>query len=720
MKKFLSIALLISLIVSVLVIGTVAATSPTYWSIDPDCLVTVKALPDGTVPTFKTASGDCNGLIVGLPTSATLGDKYFQSNDNRYTIKYFNVKDEPIEDSSAHIGTTDIIKVFDSNGNVVKKYGLVTYGDANGDGVFDVLDASVAALCLNGFISYEKNPAIYESVKPRAEIDNETVENLDYQQMVNGSVSDTLKDNTKGRKKPIDQTINFESVIYACDGKAKAASVTIADSTFKKYVTGINYNGVSTAPTTPGIYSVTATIDESEEYLVNSGERELSFIVIAPKNGAGYTTIVDNANKKITIDITKPNATGADLTGYINSWMNSEYNLAVSSRNVASATDLATAFNLSTYKYYTTSGGNVKITDKTIVKTDDTSTAALGCFLPDDYTLWNNPLVEKQVPVTVSDGDKTLAYTICFRQNATALKNLEETLLMGGSRVSGARGQRSEEPAAAKGGRSSKLFVECKRRINEETGKYENTTRIPINPAKYTLTRTSMVYLIPSTGFKTILIGDNDTIGFVSANKKSDFPVISSSSMNLLYDTTNSNQRYSALDGASLLLDSKKQETLMGLVKNVLAGMNLSFTVSKSTKAEELMGSKGWCRYICADDLTGLRYVTDYFLEFTEIDLAQDAHRTLLVKEVAGCTITTTPSQAITQIKDSETGEITDEYYHRERMTQYEPFRVSATLADGYKLSVKDANGNDVPYEAEHGWYIMPASDVTVTAVPIS
>jgi hypothetical protein len=53
-------------------------------------------------------------------------------------------------------------------------------------------------------------------------------------------------------------------------------------------------------------------------------------------------------------------------------------------------------------------------------------------------------------------------------------------------------------------------------------------------------------------------------------------------------------------------------------------------------------------------------------------------------------------------------------------MTQYEPFRVSATLADGYKLSVKDVDGNNVPYEAEHGWYIMPAADVIVTAVPIS
>ncbi len=115
--------------------------------------------------------------------------------------------------------------------------------------------------------------------------------------------------------------------------------------------------------------------------------------------------------------------------------------------------------------------------------------------------------------------------------------------------------------------------------------------------------------------------------------------------------------------------------------------------------------------------LPGLRYTTDYLLEFMEIDSTQDKHRTLLVKEVEGCTITTDPSQAITQKKDSN-GKVTEEYYLRDRMTQYEVFRVNATLKEGYKPSVKDASGNDVPYEAEHDWYIMPASDVIVTAVP--
>jgi len=87
----------------------------------------------------------------------------------------------------------------------------------------------------------------------------------------------------------------------------------------------------------------------------------------------------------------------------------------------------------------------------------------------------------------------------------------------------------------------------------------------------------------------------------------------------------------------------------------------------------------------------------------------------MIVEDVAGCTITTTPSQEITEVKSN--GVVTSTYYHKERMVQYEPFKVSATLADGYKLSVKDASGNDVYYDAENDWYIMPASNVTVTAV---
>ncbi len=705
MKKFLAIALLLVLVASVFVVASTAAEAPTYWSISSNCLVKAKVLDDGTVPTFKEVSTDngSEGLLVGIPTNAVLGDSFFQAKDG-YTIKYLDKDGNEITSSTAHIGTTDKVAVY-KDGTITATYGLVTYGDADGDGVFDVIDSAIAALCLGGKMDATDAPAVYEAVKPRAGVDNDSVEAEDYQQIVNDCVKDEseLEENLKGRKTPIDETLSFDSVIFANTGATRTASVTANDSNFKSLVT-INYNDSATAPSASGIYSVTAYVADSEKYLVTPGERELGFIVIAPKNGTGYTTIVDNANKKITIDITKPNATGADLTAYINSWVNGAYNLAVNSKNAASSTELASALSLTSYNYYKTTSNKVSITAKTITDTSVTTNAALGCFLPDDYTLWTDNAAAKNVPVTLSDGDATFGYTISFKQNENAVTKLEETLLMGGARASGARGQRSKNPGSYSS-LFNKLFVECKRRYIAETGSYENVTRI----ANYKGTiELAMSASISGTGFKTILLGDVDTIGFLSANKKSEFAPISADSINLLYDTTKENLRFSAYDSSTA---ANSTDIIFDLVDKVLGGMNLNITVSTSTKASALSGSAGWCRYLCADDSTGLRYTTDYYLEFMNVNSTEDSHRTMIVTDVEGCTITTNPSQAITTPSSG------DPYYHRERMVVGEPFRVTATLADGYKLSVKDASGNDVYYEAEHDWYIMPASNVTITAV---
>lgn len=707
MKKFLSIALLVVLVVSVFVIASSAADTATYWSVSNSCLVKAKVLSDGSVPTYKELSTNAGkvGLLVGIPVDAVVGDSYFQAKDG-YTLKYLDDKGNEITSSSAHIGTTDKVAVY-KNGTKTAEYDLVTYGDADGDGVFDVIDAAYSARCLTGKMDINDSPAIYEAMKPIS-ADNEAVDELDYQLAVNNSVKNEVEEILKGRKTPIDETLVFESVIYANDGKAKAASVTANDSEFLNEFVTLEYNGASAAPSASGIYSVTAYVSDSEKYLVTPGERELGFIVIAPKNGTGYTTIVDNANKKITIDITKPNDTGADLTGYINGWLNSAYDLAVSSKGVASSTELANAFAFTKYNYYKTTSGKVGITEKTITDTSVTTNAALGCYLPDDYTLWTDNSAQKSVPVTVSDGDKSLSYTISFRQNEAAVKNLEETLLMGSARAAGARGQRSTNPGTYSSTAATKLFVECKRRVIPETAAYENVTRIAIAVPKLSFLEMSMALSISGTGFKTILLGDVDTIGFVSANKKSQFPAISESSMTLLYDTTKENLRFSSYDESTA---ANSTDIIFDLVDKVLGGMNLGITVSTGTKPSELAGKSGWCRYTCADDVTGLRYTSDYYLEFMKIDATQDTHRSMVVTDVEGCTITTNPSQAQTKPSSG------DPYYVRDRMTAGEVFRVTATLAEGYKLSVKDASGKDVYYEAEHDWYIMPNSNVTVTAV---
>mgnify|MGYP007037152787 CR=1 FL=1 len=191
MKKVLALAVLLTLLASAFVIVSSAATAPKYWSLDSNCLIKVKEIEDDngdiTVPTFKAVKNDntkCDGMIVGLPTYATVGDEFFEAKDGYYFI-YTDAKGNELVYGDDHIGTADKLVVYDENDEIAATYGLVTYGDADGDGVFDVIDSSIAARCLNGFLDATEAPEVYEAVKTRLGMNNDLVEIEDYQQVVN-------------------------------------------------------------------------------------------------------------------------------------------------------------------------------------------------------------------------------------------------------------------------------------------------------------------------------------------------------------------------------------------------------------------------------------------------------------------------------------------------------------------------------------------------------
>lgn len=700
MKKFLAIALFLVLAVSLFAVASTAAETATYWSISSDCLVKARVLDDGTVPTFKQV--DSEGLLVGLPTDAVLGDDYFQAKDG-YTIKYLDKNNNEITSSAEHIGTTDKVAVY-SGSTLVDSYGIVTYGDADGDGVFDVIDAAIAAIYLNDNTSDDEySAAVFEAVKPREGVDNTYIEAEDYQQIVNDSVKDEseLTENLKGRKTPIDETLSFESIIYANTGATRAASVTANDSTFKSLVT-INYNGSSTAPSASGIYSVTAYVPESETYLVTPGERELGFIVIAPKASTGYSVVADNTNKKITVNISNFYTSDATFDSYISGWYNSAYNLTMAGSAVTSGDGAVSALSPRTVTKYTHSSSNITMAD---------ATDLLGCYLPDDYTLWNDENANKTVSVALDNGTD-FGFTFVIQQDADAIRVLQENYLLTIS--SAARGQRYEDPAETTGGSgwldfSTKgVFVSAERLLNSETSQLENSISVILGNGRF---YPGMTTAFDGTGLKTVLVGYTDSLMFTSAASKAELGDITSGAT-LLYNTSSNNRRYSNYSGTEIVTDSS---TFMGIINSVLGGMNIELSITSST--EELRDEQGWCRYACAGSSNGLRYTIDYFLRFDDLNTSEDDHHSINVVAVDGCTITTTPTQTQTYNEKDDDGNVIATYYHKDSLTNGEPFRVSATLADGYKLSVKDASGNDVYYEAEHNWYIMPNSDVTITAV---
>ena len=661
MKKFLAIVLLLILVASVFVVASSAADAPDYWEINRNCLVKVMGIEDEegniTVPSFKEVAENnsgCNGLIVGLPTYATVGDEFFEAKDGYYFI-YTDAKGNELIYGDDHIGTADKLVVYDENDEIAATYGLVTYGDADGDGVFDVIDSSIAARCLNGFLDATEAPEVYEAVKTRLGMNNDLVEIEDYQQVVNDCIIGEIEENLKGRKTPIDQTIYFESIIYENTGAKRTAEFTAVDDNFKDLVT-INYNGSEEAPLASGIYSVTANVADSEKYLVTPGTRDIGFMVIAPKSGTGYTTKVDNVNKKVIISVNNAYSSFDSFNASINNWCNENYSLNVNNKAVSAHADVLSALSPRSYNVYSGQNATLSTTPSSVI---------LGSYLPSDATLYEDFKSERVVPISLSKGDSTGSFSLVFSQDESVINAAIQAFEL--KTAADGRGQRKSD---------STRNVNCYGLKDATTG--ERIIRAVVRKHGSTTSN------LQSTGLKSMMVGYVDTLEFVATKTKGDY-----SNAGTPMSMYNSNKvRYSSFSGIQAVINAS----------SVVTDFLKKLGMGTPTNTSRLVNQVGWARYHCSIPATGLRYGCEYRFEFKENLNAAPVHYKLQQVNVSGCTIKLNPAA-------------------NEYMAEGEPFNVSATLASGYKLSVTDANGNPVPYDADTDLYIMPASNVTVTAV---
>ena len=673
MKKVLSIALLVVLVVSVLTIVSSAAEQPTYWEISSECLVKAKALDDGTVTTFKAVSSenDVDGLLVGLPTDATVGDEFFEAKEGYYFL-YFDAKGQELYYEDEHLGTTDYIVVYDEYDNEVAKYSIVTYGDADGDGVFDVIDSAFAALCFKEFITAEEKPALYEAMKPRIGADDEKVVVDDYQQIVNNTFKDeeTLENNPnfKGRKKLVDQSLSYESVIYCCDGIAKNAPVVASDD-FKKVIK-VTYNGETEIPKEPGVYAVSVIVPESEEYLVIPKTVDLGFMVIAPKDSVGnYNIAVDNSAKTITVNIENAYTSNATLVADFEKWLNNTCTLKVASSSNPST--IASKLPNRSFNKYTN--------QSTVLQTAGV-TGVLGSYLPDDNTLWKNNTAQNTTAFSVSANGLTYSYTVVFKQDAKTIENaiykMRNTIAEAG------RGQRTAVPT-----------TNCASNYLKFVNGYP-TISIAVNDGSAEFTTG-----LQSTGLKTMLLGYVDAVSIKSATSASG---ISSANIVSLYDSSDYNyKRFSAYKSADLsslsnkLRFAKLVNKVTGIGYMTLAMGNMSSTV----------GTKGYCDYQCVESTRGLRYNDTYYMEYINYDAKQHSHYT----------VTTSATNGTVSV-DSK---------YLERFAVNEFFYVTTKANSGYELdtvTVVNSSTGAVIAPDSTGRYIMPAANVTVTATfkPVS
>lgn len=673
MKKFLAIALFLVLVASVLVVASGAAETE-YWDVNRNCLVKVKGIEDEegniTVPTFKAVeenNSGYDGLIVGLPTYATVGDEFFESKEGYYFI-YADANGDD------HLGTADKIVVYDENDEIAATYGIVTYGDADGDGIFDVIDSAIAARCLNGFLDAADEPAVYEAVKPRAGVNNELVDILDYQMIVNDGIASEVEENLKGRKTPIDETLYFESVIYENTGATRVAEFTAEDNNFKGLVTNIYYNGSDEVlPKESGIYSVTALVSDSDKYLVTPGERNLGFIVIAPKAEVGYTITADNSNKKIVVGTTDNDTSNATLSAEFEKWLNSAYTLTVG--GVTNPSEVSSVLPNRIFEVY--SGQT-----STLVKTEKND--VLGSYLPDDETLWANNTANNSKVVNVADDDKTFDFTIVFQQDEKAVEKAKLTYFADCAAAS--RGQRSDS--------NTTLHLYAK----EINGMPAIKAAVKDSSAK-------IRSALGGTGLKGVLVGRADAISFQSSTT-TDF---SGATVTSLYDENG--VKYSTLnlslasDYSNLSEVKTNAEKVIPVVNSVLKGLGCSeisssvFKLISQTIADlNIIDKSGYCNYRCSGESSSLRYNIAFYLEFKDYNTTEDGHNTLTV----GSNVTmVTPTTS-------------DKYDVYSRMAGNEI--IMATAPAGYKLKVTDASGNEIPMQDE-GYFLMPYSNATISAV---
>ena len=688
MKKFLSILLLLVLVSAVTVVAVSAGASDTYWSVSDECLVEVKQLKDGTVPTFKNVIvdeeyGDYESVLVGIPVDATVGDVYFKAKGN-YSIKYYNADGDQLTASNEHIGTTDYIKVFNDKGNPVAEYGLVTYGDADGDGVFDVIDAHYASLFLNEKLTALDSATMYEAVKARVGFDDFYVQPEDYQEVVNGTLKENA-DNDKGRKIPVDSTIDFASAIYAYDGKAKGAA-TIPDATFKKLAT-VTYNGSTTVPTAAGIYAVDATIANNEDYLVTPGTKNLGFVVIAPQASTGYKVTADNTNKKITIATTDNDTSNATLAAALEKWLNSAYSLKIG--DTVNPATVASALSIRSFEVY--SGQN-----KTLVKTPKTD--VLGSYLPDDETLWTNNLAANTKNVTLTNGTESFSFELSFQQDEAIIEKAKRDYFM--NCADAARGQRTdwktEKGVVSSDVKKVNLFVKMK---NDYP-----TIRVAVKDAS--------VYCadaLGGTGLKGVLVDRADSVAFQSSATK-DF-----TGKEVISLFMEDGVRYSTLAFTTDMEGLNNAKIVLPVVNKVLAGLGTSIPENavqlKFTKLSSLniIGKKGYCNYRCSGVNSSIRYNIAFYLEFLNFDKnGEDASRTITVNTPTNGTITVNPANTY----------LHERVYEHTIMNAGEPVIVTATPASGYKLkslTVTKADGTLVDVAAD-GYFLMPDSNITINA----
>ncbi len=687
MKKFLSILLLLVLVSLVTVVAVNAAIADTYWNVSDDCLVKVKQLDDGTVPTFKKVIideeyGDYESMLVGLPATATVGDAYFQGKTD-YTIKYYSSNGDLITDSKAHIGTGDCVKVFNSSNSPVAEYSLVTYGDADGDGVFDVIDSYYASLFANEKLTSFDAPAMFEAVKARAGFDDFYVQPEDYQEVVNGALKGE-NDNDKGRKIPVDSTINFESAIYAYDGSTKGAA-TIPDATFKTLAT-VTYNGSTTAPKAAGIYAVNATIANNEDYLVTPGTKNLGFVVIAPQVSTGYKVTADNANKKITIGTTDNDTPNATLAAAFEKWLNSAYTLNIG--GTVNPSTVASALPNRSFEIYK---GETQKT--TLVK--ENSVAVLGSYLPDDETLWTNNTAANTKTVTLTNGTASFSFDLAFQQDAATIEAAKRAYFV--DCADAARGQRTDYTSERDKSTGELIVSSDVKKVNLFV-KMKNgypTVRMAVKSSSATCANA-----IAGTGMKGVLVGRNDSVAF-QASQTPDFT--GKEVVSLFEDSGYRLSQYGMGDATKL----------MPVVNKVVAGMGISLPTNVILlgikPVSSFVGKTGYCNYRCSGIGTNLRYNTVYFLEFVNYaGSGEDAHRTITVGTPANGTITVNPVNNY----------LHERVYEHTIMNAGEPVIVTATPASGYKLkaiTVTKADGTQVSVGAD-GYFLMPDSNITINA----
>lgn len=159
-----------------------------------------------------------NGIISGIAPKLNSLDSFIETSENSLSLAY----------STDTIGTGTIVNVC-QNGEVVDAYTTVIFGDVNGDGVYDGMDAMIVNCIANGLLTREQ---VSETVYMAADCNHDgVIDNLDVELLQQAGILLAGVDQTKSEEELLETGSVYAEYLNLIDQSVETETTEVVKET---------------------------------------------------------------------------------------------------------------------------------------------------------------------------------------------------------------------------------------------------------------------------------------------------------------------------------------------------------------------------------------------------------------------------------------------------------------------------------------------------------